>query len=179
MLYHRFPQYQEGLLSRMRAGLVNEARLADLARDLGLPDALLLGRGEETTGGRDKNSILADAVEAVIAAVYLDGGFDAALIVVRRLWGDLIGSSSHDELLKDFKTRLQEQTQRGRGHTPVYELTGSFGPDHARVFEVALKIDGRTVSAGTGRSKKEAEQNAARTALEQTASGWHDPGGDA
>ena len=165
LLYHRFPDSKEGVLSRMRAGLVNESRLADLARDYGLDQALLLGRGEESTGGRDKNSILADAMEAVLGAIYLDGNLDASMVVVKRLWGDLVDRSSKDDLLKDFKTRLQEEAQKTHGQPPDYELTGSEGPDHDRTFMVTLKLAGETVSTGTGKSKKEAEQSAAKAAL--------------
>ncbi|MEW5723209.1 MAG: ribonuclease III, partial [Thermodesulfobacteriota bacterium] len=165
LLFHRFTDLKEGELSRMRAGLVREAGLADMAREIGLCEALYLGRGEEATGGRDKNSILADALEALMAAVYLDGGFPAAMGVVERLWGDLIARSGRDDFLMDYKTRLQEETQAAFGQTPEYKLTGSQGPDHARVFEVTLELDGREISTGRGKSKKEAEQNAAKAAL--------------
>jgi ribonuclease-3 len=166
LLFHRFEDLKEGELSRMRAGLVREAGLADMARCIGIGEAIFLGRGEETTGGREKNSILADAVEALMAAVYLDGGFDAAMAVVKNLWGDMIARSSKDDFLKDFKTRLQETAQATVGQTPEYRLTGSEGPDHALTFEVTLVLAGRDVSTGRGRSKKEAEQAAAQAALE-------------
>ncbi|MFH1092314.1 MAG: ribonuclease III [Pseudomonadota bacterium] len=167
LLYHEFPDLKEGLLSRMRAGLVNEGRLADMARQINLDQALLLGRGEEVTGGRDKNSILADALEAVVAAVYLDAGFASAMSMVENLWGELIRRSFSDDFLKDFKTKLQETTQRLLGQTPEYRLTASAGPDHDRVFEVALFLYGRQAGTGRGRSKKEAEQEAAREVLEK------------
>jgi ribonuclease-3 len=165
LLYHRFPDVREGMMSRMRAGLVNEMQLADMARQIGVDQALLLGRGEETTGGRDKNSILADAVEALVAAVYLDGGFKAAMDLVARLFEDLINRSDHDDLLKDFKTKFQEKTQALMGETPEYKLTGTSGPDHARIFEVTLTVAGKDVSKGRGHSKKEAEQAAAKAGL--------------
>ena len=165
LLYRQFPELNEGDLSRMRAGLVNEMQLARLAREIGVPAALLLGRGEETTRGRDKNSILADALEAIVAAVYLDGGFQTAMTVVQGLLGDLIARACRDDLLKDFKTRLQETTQQLSGKTPEYQMAGSEGPDHARVFTVNLMLDGQVVSTGQGRSKKEAEQKAAQAAL--------------
>ena len=167
LLYEKFPNIKEGVLSRMRAGLVNELQLSGLARDIGIPPALYLGRGEETTGGRDKNSILADALEAVLAAVYLDGGFPAAMRVVSRLFKELISRSSQDDLLKDFKTRLQEKTQGTLGQTPEYKLTASEGPDHARIFEITLYLGGVAVSSGRGRSKKEAEQAAAKAGLDK------------
>ena len=166
LLYDEFPDDKEGTLSRMRAGLVNESRLANLAREIGVSEALFLGRGEETTGGRDKNSILADALEAIMAAVYLDGGYEAAFMVVDRLWGDLIVRAAANDLLRDYKTQLQERTQRDWGLTPQYHLTGSEGPDHARTFEITLYLGNRAVSTGRGRSKKSAEQAAARSALE-------------
>jgi ribonuclease III len=165
LLFHRFRDRKEGGLSRMRAGLVNEIQLADLARSIGLPSVLALGRGEEATGGRNKNSILADAMEALLASIYLDGGFESAFRVVKTLWGDLVDRSPKDDLLKDYKTRLQEETQRALGLTPEYHLTGGKGPDHDRTFEVTLFLGSRAVSTGQGHSKKEAEQAAARTAL--------------
>ena len=171
LLYHRFPDVREGMMTRMRAGLVNEMQLADIARQTGIDQALLLGRGEEITGGRDKNSILADALEAVVAAVYLDGGFNAAMELVDRLFGDLINRSDHDDLLKDFKSRFQEKCQAKWGETPEYRLSDTSGPDHARVFEVTLTLAGRDISTGRGHSKKEAEQAAAKAGLKALAQG--------
>jgi len=165
LMYDRFPLVKEGVLSRRRAGLVNETQLADMARKIGVPEALFLGRGEEGSGGRNKNSILADTLEAILAAVYLDGGFKTALDVVTRLWGGLIDRSPQNDFLKDFKTRLQEETQAEYGQTPEYRLTGTEGPDHDRTFEITLYLDGQALSVGRGKSKKEAEQHAARTAL--------------
>lgn len=165
LLYNKFPDIKEGVMSRMRAGLVNEHQLSELARQIGVDEALLLGRGEEATGGRDKNSILADAVEAIIAAVYLDGGFEAAMETVKLLWGDLISRSNTDDFLKDFKTKLQEKTQQQYGLTPEYKLLSAQGPDHARIFEAALVLNGKALSKGIGRSKKEAEQAAAKAGL--------------
>ncbi|MFH1139408.1 MAG: ribonuclease III [Pseudomonadota bacterium] len=167
LLYDKFPSLKEGVLSRMRAGLVNELQLSGMARDIGIPEALYLGRGEESTGGREKNSILADAMEALLASIYLDGGFPAAMKVVSRLFQELIFRSSQDDLLKDFKTRLQEKTQGFFGQTPEYRLSASEGPDHARTFEVTLFLAGKPVSSGRGRSKKEAEQAAAKAGLDK------------
>jgi ribonuclease III len=166
ILYEHFPVQKEGVLSKMRAGLVNESRLAEIARHIGVPAALFLGRGEETSEGREKNSILADALEALLAGVYLDRGFEAASNVVKRLWSDLILRSSRDDLLKDFKTRLQEQTQQRFNLTPDYRLTATHGPDHSRIFEISLYLSNRCLAAGRGRSKKEAEQAAAKTVLD-------------
>lgn len=165
LLIKKFPLEKEGVLSRMRAGLVNEVQLSEMARDLGVPHAVFLGRGEEATGGRDKNSILADALEAVMAAIYLDSSFERILKIVAHLWGDLIDRSSTDDLLKDFKTRLQEYTQKNTGEAPEYRITGSDGPDHARIFKVTLVLEGKSISTGHGRSKKEAEQAAAKAGL--------------
>ncbi|MBU2551467.1 MAG: ribonuclease III [Proteobacteria bacterium] len=167
LLYDTFPDFKEGEMSKMRAGLVNEARLAKLARQIDLPSSLLLGRGEDATGGRDKDSILADAVEAVLAAIYLDGGFEASMEVVENLWGELISLGPGIELLGDYKTRLQELTQRVYGEVPTYLLTGTEGPDHDRTFEVSLVVGGRPLASGKGRSKKAAEKAAARSALEK------------
>lgn len=166
LLYHRFPESKEGVLSKMRAGMVNEIQLADLGRRLDVPEALFLGHGEDVTGGRDKNSIIADAMEAIIAAVYLDAGFEAAMAVVSEIWGDLIDRSSMDNILKDFKTHLQERVQKHKNQTPDYRLIKTEGPDHARVFTIGLHLKGSLVSEGQGRSKKEAEQAAAQKALE-------------
>lgn len=166
LLCRTFPHLKEGEMSKMRAGLVNESQLSDKARELGLPPCLFLGRGEEASGGRDKNSILADALEAVLAAVYLDQGFDQVLGVVERLWGDLIARSSEQDFLQDYKTRLQELTQQRFGQAPKYHLARTAGPDHARVFEVSLRVGSLKLSTGRGRSKKEAEQDAARSALD-------------
>lgn len=167
LLYGCFPDLQEGELSKMRAGLVNEAQLAEMARKIGVAPSLFLGRGEEITNGRDKNSILADALEAILAAVYLDQGFTKAMKVIEGLWGGLVAQASSRDLLKDFKTRLQELTQRSFGQIPDYRLTGTSGPDHARTFQVALFLGPDELSFGQGRSKKEAEQDAAQSALER------------
>lgn len=164
-LYRQFSQLREGELSKMRAGLVNDAQLAQLGRKLGLPACLFLGRGEETTGGRDKTSILADAFEAVIAAVFLDGSFGEALEVVGRLMGRRVSQSSTRDFLQDHKTTLQELTQERFGHAPEYRLSSATGPDHAKVFEVTLKLGELKLSVGKGRSKKEAEREAAKAAL--------------
>lgn len=170
-LFTRFPEGKEGNLSKMRAGLINESALAHIGRSIGLDRALLLGRGEEATGGRKKNSILADALEAVMAAIFLDGGQKAAMQVVTRLWGDLVACSSVKDLLKDYKTRLQEETQQHLALTPKYQLTDTVGPAHARNFEVSVTLGTIVVARGRGRSKKEAEQAAARAALEAIRSG--------
>ncbi|MBW2091041.1 MAG: ribonuclease III [Deltaproteobacteria bacterium] len=166
LLYQAFPGEKEGELSKMRAGLVNESQLSNIARQISVAPCLALGRGEEATGGRDKNSILADAFEAILAGVYLDGGFVAAINVVERLLGGLIAKSSTQDLLRDYKTRLQELTQELYNETPVYRLDGSTGPDHSKTFVVTLSLGSEDLAVGQGRSKKEAEQSAARAALQ-------------
>lgn len=166
LLYRRFPDASEGHLSKARAGVVNENRLATVARSLDLGPCLLLGRGEEMQGGREKPSILADVVEAIAAAIYLDGGLEQA----RRVLGALLAEVAEKALLrtpkKDYKTRLQEEVQEALHLTPSYELIHAEGPDHAKMFTVALVIDGRRVATGSGRSKKEAEQDSARRGVD-------------
>lgn len=165
-LYRRFPEASEGHLSKARAGVVNENRLASVARSLELGPCLLLGRGEEMQGGREKPSILADVVEALSAAIYLDGGLEEA----RRVLKGLLAEAAENALLrtpkKDYKTRLQEEVQEVLHLTPGYELIHAEGPDHAKIFTAALIIDGRRVAIGSGRSKKEAEQDSARRGLD-------------
>jgi len=158
------PLRTEGELSRSRALVVNEAGLARVADELCLGEWLFLGKGEEQTGGRHKPSLLADACEAVTAAIYLDGGFDAAFRVVRQLFDPRL-REARDPANVDFKTRLQERAQGQLHCSPRYSVVGEAGPDHDKIFEVALTLSGREVSRGRGRSKKEAEQRAAAQAL--------------
>jgi ribonuclease III len=163
VLMEAFPLRSEGELSRARAQLVSEQGLAEVAQALGLGDWLFLGRGEEHTGGRRKPSLLADACEAVMAAVYLDGGYDAALGVVRRLFGSAIHACGDGGY--DFKTRLQEHAQGELRVQPRYSVVATAGPDHDKTFEVALSLGDREIARATGKSKKEAEQRAAERAL--------------
>ena len=161
------PDASEGDLTRMRAAVVNEGALAQVAQRLGLGERLLLGRGEEQTGGRKKPSLLADACEAVLGAAYLDGGFAVARDVCERLFGESISQAAETLAREgDAKTRLQEWTQARCGEPPSYALVAQEGPDHALTFEISLSVAGREVARGRGRSKKEAEQRAAQTALE-------------
>lgn len=163
LLWERFPNATEGELTRRRADLVCEASLASIAREMGLGPALRLGRGEDRSGGRNKPRLLCCALEACIAAVYLDGGIMLATEVVRRL---LEPSLNAPELGKrDGKTRVQELVQALGEGTPRYVVVGSTGPDHARQFEVACMSNLRELGRGVGRSKVEAEQNAARASL--------------
>jgi len=164
LLMERFPAAREGELSKLRAGLVNAGILADKARTLELGRWLRLGKGEEKSGGRDKESILAAAYEAVLGAVYADGGYEAARCVVERHFaGDLVSETAAGQ--RDYKTRLQELTQRLFRATPVYTLVEESGPDHAKRFVSELSIAGRRYGRGVGHSKKAAEQAAAMTAL--------------
>jgi ribonuclease III len=164
-IMQKYPEASEGELSRLRAGLVCCDRLAELSRLLKLSQGLMLGRGEEATGGKDKPSILADTYEAVIAAVYLDAGFERAKEVVLGHFHDMIESLPVPDLLADYKTPLQERVQARLKITPCYRVIAEEGPDHMKTFEIELIIAGRPVARGRGRSKKEAEQDAARQAL--------------
>lgn len=165
ILMIRYPEIKEGDLSRMRAGLVNESCLAAIARNIELGKYIHLGKGENQTNGRRKNSILADTFEALIAAVYLDGGFDAAFKIVENHFSDSLFSISTPMAISDYKSELQEFVQEKHKITPVYKVINEKGPDHDKTFEV--KIDICDICAtGTGKSKKMAEQDAAKNALE-------------
>jgi len=160
LLMERFPDVREGELSMIRAQVVNETHLADVALQLALGEWLYLGRGEEQTGGRRKPSLLADACEAMLAAVYLDGGFAAAFETVRRLFEPRFAALEQPGR-SDFKTRLQERAQATLRETPRYAVTEEKGPDHEKTFVVGVLVGGRELARGEGRSKKEAEQRAA------------------
>ena len=163
-LYRNFPNRPEGELTRMRADMVCEKTLAAAADRIGLGSHLLLGHGEEQTGGRRRSSILADAMESVIAASFLDGGLDAALSIIRRfILVEVPVSSFRNE---DFKTELQELVQKKKDQILTYTLLSESGPDHDKRFEVELKLNNEAVGRGIGSSKKRAEQMAAKNALE-------------
>ena len=169
LLYHEFPQFQEGQKSKAKAALVSTAALADLAQRIGLGDYLLLGRGEEKTGGRQKQAILADSFEALISAVYLDGGIEPARTFILSLFGPLVTSAgdraAEASFTDDWKSAFQEWSQaNGRG-LPRYRLASVEGPDHKKRFEVELSLGSEVVATASGRSKKEAEQAAAKEAL--------------
>ena len=165
LAYHELSDLPEGKLSDLRQGVVNANALADIARRLGIGEFVLLGRGEDLAGGRDKTSILSDAFEAIIGAVYLDGGPGAALEFVRRH----LRSSIEDAIPRldslDFKTRLQEEVARLGLQSPRYNTVGE-GPDHDKVFSAEVRVNNRVLGAGTGHTKKAAEQMAAAEALE-------------
>lgn len=164
-LMERHPEAQEGELSKLRASIVNEQGLHEVAVSLGLGELLLLGRGEELTGGRDKPSLLADALEAVIAAIYLSGGMPRVLEFVDRFFGPAIERAGRSGADRDYKTRVQELAQGKLHATPRYRVVEEHGPDHSKTFVIEVAIDGQILGRGTGRSKKDAEQLAAREAL--------------
>lgn len=165
-LWRALPEAPEGELSRVRAAVVNERNLATVAAELGLGEALRLGRGEEQTGGRGKASILCDAFEAVVAAVYLDAGLETARAMIGRLLAASIDDAvRHGEVHIDEKTVLQERLQGERGITPRYEVVGAEGPDHARQWTVVMIAGDFLRTEGVGASKKTAERAAAREAL--------------
>jgi ribonuclease-3 len=165
VLMRRFPTRREGDLSRARAALVSESGLAQVALAIDLGGFILLGKGEERTGGRSRPSILANALEALMGAIYLDAGFDAAAAVATRLFeGRIEDVDSHARL--DYKSRLQERAQALWQTAPVYEVVAEDGPDHDKRFEVVLSLAGRSYGRAVGKSKKEAEQGAAAAALE-------------
>lgn len=160
-LFSEYPDEPEGNLSKKKSLLVSRPSLAAWGEELDLGSYLLLGVGEESTGGRTRQSLLANAVEALIGAIYLDGGYEPAAKFVRAWW-----STKHAGLLEtDHKSRLQELLQKRYKSPPSYELTASTGPDHDKVFKVLVRIAGKELGEGSGKSKKEAEQSAARDAL--------------
>jgi ribonuclease-3 len=167
LLFRHFPQLDEGALSKMKAFLVSAQSLAAKARELGMGEVILLGVGEEKTGGRKKDSLLANLFEAMIAAIYLDGGIDPARNLLERSFLDDIRRINQQDLLfHDYKTALQELAQ-GRGlQLPEYHVVGELGPDHDKTFVVEVKL-GSLTAKGEGSSKKEAQQQAARQALQE------------
>lgn len=166
LIFHRYPELNEGELSRLRAGLVNEGQLRRLAERLGLGKSLRLGKGEEKSGGREKGSLLADALEALLGAVYLEAGYETASRIMETLLEPIL-EASRAGLLRgfDFKTELQEYCQGLYRKTPDYEVLREEGPDHRKLFFVKVRLDGSGIGQGQGGSKKAAEQEAARAAL--------------
>ena len=164
-LYLRFPDYDEGAMTRLRAQAVCEGALYEVAREYGLGAMLLLGRGEDHSGGREKPSILSDAVEAVIGALYIDGGMEVAKGFIMRIVHNSVADAMAGRLIKDHKTMLQEYVQKRHMGQIVYELTGSSGPDHNKTFTMRVLVAGETAGIGEGRTKQEAGQQAARAAL--------------
>jgi ribonuclease-3 len=169
-VYRTYPGLPEGHLAQVRAAVVNAGALAEVADQLGLGQYLLLGKGEDASGGREKPSILADAMEAVIGAVYLDGGWEAAADLVMTLLGERIAEAAAGPGGHDFKTRLQELAARRFDELPRYQVVGD-GPDHAKHFSATVFLAGRPAGTGEGRSKKQAEQGAARMAWQDLSAG--------
>jgi ribonuclease-3 len=169
LLFTRFPTHSEGYKSKVKAGIVSSAALARLAEEIGLGQYVLLGRGEEKTGGRQKQAILADSFEALIAAIYLDGGIDPARAFILSLFSPLVASAgdraAEASFTEDWKSAFQEWSQaNGRG-LPRYRVASVDGPDHRKRFDVELSVGGEVVARASGKSKKEAEQQAAKAAL--------------
>ena len=165
ILLEAFPNANEGHLSKMRAAVVNEKTLAQLAKAIQLQDCIRLGKGEAQTGGQEKSSILSSTFEALIAAIYLDGGFNAVYPVLRHLFAPFFAEERDLMAFYDHKTQLQEILQARWKVTPTYHLIEAHGPDHAKIFEIEVRMNGKTLAMARGSSKKEAEQNAARAAI--------------
>jgi ribonuclease III len=170
LLFREFPQHNEGQKSKLKAWLVSEPSLAQLASDMGLGEFLILGRGEEKSGGRRKHALIADSFEALIAAMYLDGGIESARDFISRQFRPLLEEARRtpDDATysSDYKSALQERLQSQERGLPDYRLIAEIGPAHGRRFEVEVWVDGAPMARGEGRSKKRAEQEAARAALE-------------
>jgi ribonuclease III len=164
-LFHQFPEYDEGQKSKIKAAVVSTQALARHAEAIQLGDYLLLGRGEEKTGGRLKSALLADTYEALVAAMYIDGGIEAASTFLQRELKDAIDGGSERLFVQDYKSALQERVQGLGRPLPEYRVSGESGPDHHKLFSVEVVVDGEVLGLATGRAKKEAEQDAARQAL--------------
>jgi ribonuclease-3 len=168
MLFRDFPEFDEGQKSKTKASLVSTAALARQAERLGLGDHLLLGRGEEKTGGRRKQALLADGYEALIAAIYLDGGIEPARAFITREFAPKLDQvRRHGVGAEDYKSALQEWLQSRDMPLPEYRLAGTVGPDHRKLFEIEVVVRGERIASGSGPSKKEAEQDAARATLDK------------
>jgi len=166
ILLQRFPDFSEGRLSNIRAAIVNEESLSSRARTFGIGDHILLGRGELDSDGREKKSILANVYEAIIAAVYLDGGFTAAYDLVQRHFAAMIDDVAPKGFYRDYKSRLQEYCQKKFNALPRYFIVTEEGPDHIKMYESQVFINGTPYARGTGHSKKAAEQEAAQKTLQ-------------
>ena len=166
LLMKKHADFDEGTLSKIRSLLVNEKPLADLAAQLGLGDCLLLGRGEDHSGGRTKESLLANALEAVIAAIYLDSSFSKTKTIIKKLMGPLLNDEALNAQCFDYKTALQELCQKKYKSAPLYALLESSGPDHDKPFEVEVTVGPDIRQIGYGKSKKDAQKQAAQKAWE-------------
>jgi ribonuclease-3 len=165
LLFQQYPDYTEGQKSKVKAAVVSTQSLARRAEEIQLGEHLILGRGEEKTGGRFKQALLADAYEALIAALYLDGGLEAAKAFLRRELGESIDAGIAQTFAPDYKSTLQERLQALGHPLPEYRLSGSEGPDHRKTFSIEVVVNGEVLGTASGRAKKEAEQEAARLAL--------------
>jgi ribonuclease-3 len=165
LLFQQYPNYSEGQKSKVKAAVVSTQALARRAEDIQLGDHMILGRGEEKTGGRFKQALLADAYEALIAGIYLDGGLEAAKAFLRRELKEAIDAGVAQTFAPDYKSALQERLQALGFPLPEYRLSGSEGPDHRKTFSIEVVVNGEVLGTATGRAKKEAEQEAARLAL--------------
>lgn len=166
-LYNNLSTLQEGELTKIRASIVCEPSLAACSKKLNIGRFILLGKGEDVTGGRERVSILADAFEAIIGAIYLDGGIEKAKVFILNNLKETIEDAIHGRIHQDYKTHLQELIQSEHTEKIVYEVIAEEGPDHDKIFHVHVKIGDRVVGIGSGKSKKEAEQNAAKEALKE------------
>ncbi len=166
-LFLKFPNSNEGILSKIRASLVNESGFALLARTINLGEYMYLSLAEENNNGRDKPSLLSNAFEAIIGAIYLEAGLQKANDIAIKLLEECYPKIDLKSLSKDYKTTLQELTQATHGVTPVYKLIGSSGPDHKKEFEIAVVLNEQEISRAKGKSKKDAQQKAAQIALEK------------
>ncbi len=166
VLYNNEKKFSEGEMSKMRALIVCETSLDACARKIGLGELLMLGKGEEANGGRTRPSILSDAMEAIIGSVYLDGGMDEAEGFIMQLLGDIYHQAVDGMIFMDYKTALQEELQKSGDIQIQYKLIESIGPDHAKTFKISVYANGKAIGTGAGKSKKDAEQMAAKAALE-------------
>ena len=164
-LFKKFPKEDEGVLSKIRASLVNEKGFTKLALNINLGDSLLISGAEENNHGRTKPSLLSNAFEAIIGAIYLESGLEVTANIAIKLIEEAYETIDLNSLSKDFKTALQELTQADFGETPNYKLVRAFGPDHKKEFEIAVELQNRIIASALGRSKKEAQQKAAEIAL--------------
>lgn len=166
-IYKKYPDYKEGQLAKMRSKIVSKPILAKHAKYLGLGEYLLLGKGEEMTGGRNRHSILADTFEAIIGAIYLDSGLETSRYFVLKQLEEDIEKITHNAQVQDYKTDFQEFTQKNFKILPFYKVIKKEGPDHNKTFEIAVTVKGKVWGIGKGKSKKEAEQQAAFFALQK------------
>lgn len=166
VLYNNEKRFSEGEMSKLRALIVCETSLDACARKIGLGELIMLGKGEEANGGRIRPSILSDAMEAIIGSIYLDGGIDEAEGFIMHLLGDIYHKAVEGMLFMDYKTALQEELQKS-GDIPIqYKLIESIGPDHSKTFKMSVYVNNKAIGMGVGKSKKDAEQMAAKAALE-------------